>query len=301
MRTTPLRFFALISICSFCFACDKKTPSDAVDRGAGARNDAAQKTGAKETSAEAPIAKADTSPATIYAALGCPGNAITDTGCKTCPTGQEIWAEGVAEDVAISITSGKFSSDDAPQVLAVFGGCQDRAGGDEVTNYVHLVDEEGAWKIKSVASLIGLESCEALEGPEGMTRHLCLTETGRHGHYPTTYEAIIWEKARGQEPIRQILVNAVNAHSCANNYDIIHAVSKTLDGDNINFEITSTHGPYMGKLEECSDGDSFTSPLSPRRESVKYTTKLSYAVSAQGYKEAQGKKALIMPSRDFVY
>lgn len=314
---SDVRVGCVCLIASFCLvACQKNVPdSEPMPDVAGASPAEvapAEASPAASARVVAPVANTLKSDAAIYAAIGCPADRITPSGCNVCPTGS-LWQDVSDErEVTIALARGKtYSAAKGEHVMAVFSGCQDLGGIEQVTDYVHLVrgEDDEAWAIQSIASFEDLKRCDELQAPGGLTRHVCHTEGGRMGYYYGRYVALNWNKTIMQDGIEQpegqVLVSTVYSSACQENYEVSDRVEMSLedaDGDGIpepGFKVTHVEGPYEGELKDCFDGDGFEAPLTPTRTAKTSSLTLTYTPTPEGYVEASNQPPGIVVSEEY--
>ena len=276
------------------------TPADAKDKPAASLP--------PTTLPEQPLDEATTKK--IFAALGCPQDAITATGCKVCPKGAPHWNDDnrteSSPDVSIKLEQGKFTAQETSgkQVIAQFSDCQELpAGVYEMLEMAHLVEQgDGSWKLLSAISADSITKCHQVPVTATHTRTLCEGYAGRMGEYEMFYHAFSWDGAavsEGEVPSPQVDVLFLGREvgSCGDNLSIGHAITREsgdVNGDglmDVTLKIKTVAGPWSQPLNECDDGDSFEGPLEPAREEAIATYELHYlAQQGGGYKEKDGKE-----------
>ena len=253
----------------------------------------------------------------IFKALGCPEEAITETGCKQCPSAVEYWTSAPRDEyspeVTIKLEQGVFSSTHTgrEQVLASFGDCQELPAGQYYfQELAHLTEQEdGNWTLHASVSVADPQKCEQIKVSDTLTHTLCTTYRGRMGSYEMAMEAYSWDKttSSGAEsyPTTTTILTALEYDSCGSNLVIGNDIKRKvedIDGDGLNdlsFTITHIEGPWTGDQSECMDGDYEGEELTPKRDKKTTSHTYTYIAIPEGYKEQNGKTAFIPHSAEF--
>ncbi len=239
----------------------------------------------------------------IFKALGCPEEAITETGCKQCPSAVEYWTSAPRDEnspaIEIKLEQGFFGGQETEgkQVLASFGGCNQHTTDSYHQEFTHLTEhEDGSWKLLSTTSVEAPYECEQIKVSDTSTRTLCAVYDMLTGAREMALKTYLWDKPEVSEgaiasPTIVTVLKATEYDSCKNNLvvknDVQHKI-EDVNSDGLSdllLEVTHMEGPHTGGVLKCTD--------KPKRESKTSSFTYTYVATPDGYMEKDGKKSEI--------
>lgn len=239
-------------------------------------------------------AKAEDDNEAIFAAMGCPADQLTATGCKVClsPDG-EVWEDGVA--VTGEVRRGRYSEHKGPQALVSYPYCASTSHQETAEVLVYLEREEGSERWAPKASTIitaesKIKKCvELIHQGKQLTALLCHATGGRQAPNQQAISLINWNKlssadnARLRVPERMAISMTEDVRDCAKNINLTVTPRPELKDTNADGELDVV---VHVELEESKAGEG---ERVLGQEAIKRAYKLVFEAQPDGtYKETTG-------------